>query len=162
MLHASFEYRYKVRLKAAALFTENRHSNAEISARLGVSRGTISKWHQIWLVGGESALSLGTPGRKRLLSDTDLKEIEASLLKGPKFHGYDTDFWSLTRIVDLIEKMTGIRYHPSSVWFILRNMGWSYQKPQRRAKQRDEQAILSWKDEQWPRIKKGRKKQAQD
>ena len=54
----------------------------------------------------------------------------------------------------------GVEYRPSTVWHILRAMGWSCQKPERRARERDEQAIATWRQQDWPRIKKRRKKRA--
>jgi transposase len=48
----------------------------------------------------------------------------------------------------------GVEYHPGHVWKILRGMAWSCQKPERRARERDEDAIRRWRQEDWPRIKK--------
>jgi transposase len=151
-----------MRLKAAALFAEGGYSNAEIAHRLGVSRPTISHWYQAWIKGGEAALKIGTPGLPSRLSDEQWQEIQDALAQGPAAHGYDTEFWTLERIADLIEKMTGIKYHHCYVWELLTKLGWSYQKPERAAKQRDEEAIARWKVEHWPRIKRGRRKQAPD
>jgi hypothetical protein len=40
---------------------------------------------------------------------------------------------------------------------LLRNrLGWTVQRPQRQAKERDEEAIQHWVAYEWPRIKKGR------
>lgn len=158
MKHASFEYRQKVRLKAASLFAEDRYSNAEIAHKLGVARSTVSHWFQAWKRDGEAGLAIGTPGRSALLSDEQWQDIQNALLEGPAAHGYDTELWTLERIADLIDKKTGIKYHPGYVWEILKKLGWSYQKPERVAKQRDEEAIARWKRERWPVIKKGRKK----
>ncbi len=53
-----------------------------------------------------------------------------------------------------------VRYKPSGVWHVLRGMGWSCQKPERRARERNEQAIATWRHEDWPHIKKRPKKRA--
>jgi transposase len=76
------------------------------------------------------------------------------LLQGPRRHGYRTELWTLARVADLIAAKFGVRYHPSAVWHILRAMGWSCQKPERRARERDELAIQRWRQDDWPRIKK--------
>lgn len=159
MIHASLEYKQRVRFKAASLFADGRHSNSEIAHLLGVSRQSISHWHQAWLKGGEAALVIQTPGQKPLVSDEQWQEIQDALIKGPAAHGYDTEFWTLERIADLIEKMTGVKYHYCYVWELLTKLGWSHQKPERAAKQRDEEAIARWKVERWPQIKRGLKKQ---
>jgi transposase len=133
-------------------------SHAEIARRLGVARQSVCRWHKAWLEGGEAGLKVGTPGQQSRLSDNEWQEIQDALLEGPKAYGYDTEFWTLERIADLIEKMTGVRYHHCYVWELLRKLGWSHQKPEKIAKQRDEEAIARWKIERWPQIKRGHKK----
>ena len=48
----------------------------------------------------------------------------------------------------------GIRFHPSGVWYVMRWMGWSSQKPTRQAIQLDDAAIEDWIETDWPRIRK--------
>jgi Winged helix-turn helix len=51
----------------------------------------------------------------------------------------------------------GIIYHPSHVSRLLQAIRWSQQKPVRRARQRDETAIMRWQEETWPALEKGHK-----
>jgi transposase len=60
-------------------------------------------------------------------------------------------------VTELIEDRYGVSYHPGNVRKLLRQMGFSPQKPVKRATQRDEAAIEKWKNEEWPRIKKRRR-----
>ena len=76
------------------------------------------------------------------------------LLKGATAHGFSTDLWTLPRVAEIIARTFGVRYHPAHVWKILRGEGWSCQKPERRARERDEAAIQRWRTERWPHIKK--------
>jgi len=76
------------------------------------------------------------------------------LLKGPKANGYKTDLWTLRRIAQVIEKHFGESYGFSGVWYLLSRIGWSCQKPERRAGERNDQAIAVWKKRGWPHIKK--------
>lgn len=85
------------------------------------------------------------------------QDIERALLEGPRAHGFDSDLWTLERIAGLIYKMTGVSYHPNSLWELLRRLGWSCQRPHRLAKERNEEEIARWKKEEWPRIKRGHK-----
>jgi transposase len=80
--------------------------------------------------------------------------LKATLLRGPRAAGFRTDLWTLSRVAQVIESHYGVKYHPGHVWRILRNMGWSPQKPERRARERDEEAIERWREEEWPRIEK--------
>jgi transposase len=76
------------------------------------------------------------------------------LLKGAMAHGYQTELWTTSRIAEVIERTFGVRYDRDHVGRILRGMGFSCQKPDRRALERDEERIARWKSEEWPRIKK--------
>ena len=76
--------------------------------------------------------------------------------KGPEAFGFDTELWTLARIAAVIEQLTGVRYHPGHVWRLLRRLGWSPQRPARRATERDEAEIARWRAQEWPRIKGGR------
>jgi transposase len=62
--------------------------------------------------------------------------------------------WTLQRVAEVIEAETGIAYHPGHVWRLLRQMGWSRQRPARRAIERDDEAIANWVKNDWPRVKK--------
>ena len=75
-------------------------------------------------------------------------------MRGPGAYGYGTDLWTLPRIAQVIEQKTGVHYHPGHVWKLLRQMGWSIQKPATQAKERDETAIKRWKRATWSRLKK--------
>jgi transposase len=97
-----------------------------------------------------------TPGRPPRLSAAQRWTLVKRLGQGPLQAGYRTDVWTLGRIAALIQHEFGIRYHPSHVWKVLTALGWSCQKPERRAVERDEAAIARWTREARPRIKKRR------
>ena len=89
-----------------------------------------------------------------------MEEGLSVLLKGPLAAGFATDLWTLARVAEVIDREFGVRYHPGHVWYILRDMGWSCQKPERRARERDEAAIEQWHAEEWPEAKKRRETKA--
>ena len=150
----------QVRLQAAVMFDQG-VQQAEVVRALGVSRSAVSKWHTAWREGGREALEARpNTGRPSRLTDAQLDQLEDELLKGPRAHGYETELWTLARIGKLITKLFGVRYHNSHVWLLMTKLGWSCQKPARRAKQRDEEAIESWRKVRWPKIKKGHSGQA--
>jgi len=98
----------------------------------------------------------GRAGRRPRLSAAELDAVDQALRKGPEVFGFDTDLWTLDRIAAVIQRLTGVRFHPGHVWYLLRGLGWSLQRPARRASERDEAAIARWRAEEWPRIKGGR------
>jgi transposase len=144
------------RLRAAELFAKGR-SQAEVANELGVSRQSVHVWHTRWKVDGTEGLrSRGPTGPDPKLSAAQLAEVEQALLQGARTNGFDTDLWTLERVAVVITQLTGVRHHPGHVWSILRHrLGWTLQRPERRASERDEEAIARWVQQEWPRIKKG-------
>jgi transposase len=107
--------------------------------------------------GGPKALSAKpVPGRPPKLDTAQRRRIARWLLQGPIRHGYETQLWTLDRVSAVIERQLGVSYHPGHVWRILLSLGWSCQKPESRARERDEKAIARWRQVDWPRIKKSR------
>lgn len=149
--HAEMEKRRK---QAGKLFAKD-HSAPEVARRLGVARQVAYRWKQAWLKGGSAALaSKGPAGRKAKLTAEQTDEVTGALLAGPAAHGYKTALWTLPRVADLIEDLTGVHYHPGHVWRLLGASGFSCQRPERRAVERDEKAIRNWKRVVWPALKK--------
>lgn len=56
----------------------------------------------------------------------------------------------------MIERHYGVRYHVDHIPKMMASLGWSCQKPEKRAIERDEDAIAAWIKKGWPRIKKSR------
>nr|WP_190814983.1 winged helix-turn-helix domain-containing protein [Saccharopolyspora pogona] len=144
-------------MRAAEMFDRGERQ-AEVASELGVSAQAVSRWYRLWSDGGREALAgAGCAGRMRELSDEQLAEVEAELTKGPLANGFATGMWTLARVSEVIERVTGVRYSVTQTWTILRErLGWSRQRPARRAAERDEEAIEEWIKTEWPRIKTSR------
>ena len=143
------------RLQGGRLFGQGK-TRAQVARELGVSRMSAGRWYQVWVQEGVEGLrGPGRTGRRPRLDESQLQQLEAALLAGPAAQGYRTQLWTLPRIARLIQKLFGIRYHPGHVWKILRRMGWSVQRPERQAKERDEEAIAGWHKRRWPQRKRG-------
>jgi len=129
---------------------------AEVARRVGTSDVSVCRWHQALSAGGSAALSAKpVPGRPRKLPEAECQRLLELLLKGAMAYGFANELWTLKRIAAVIRREFGVKYHPNHVWRLLRHSGWSCQVPERRAVQRDEQAIVRWKRYRWPHIKKG-------
>jgi transposase len=94
------------------------------------------------------------------LSAEQISQLEHGLQRGPQALGYETSLWTANRVAHLIEQESGVSYHPGHVWKILRQLGWSCQRPAGRALERDEKAIERWQKERWPELKKRPKSRA--
>jgi transposase len=143
------------RMRAAELFEQD-VIPAEIARQVGVGHQTVSEWRIIWREGGRDALrAAGRAGRLPKLTREHLVDVEAALAQGPEANGYATDLWTLARVAEVIERVSGVSYHPHHVWRILREqLGWSWQRPARRAKERNDEAIHQWVKQRWPAVKK--------
>ncbi len=142
------------RMRAVRLF-EKGETQSAVARRLEVSRTTAMRWAQAWEGQGREGLrAAGRAGRLPRLSEEQLQQVEEVLLGGPRGAGYRTEYWTLSRVAEVIEQLTGVRYHPGHVWRVLRKMGWSRQKPTTRARERDEVAIERWVKKTWPAVKK--------
>ena len=131
----------------------------QTARQVGASPAAVTQWRQAYENHGEKALQAHSPpGRASNLSARQKKTLERLLLKGARKNGYTTELWTLARVVEAIHKRFGVHYDTSSVWHILKGMGWSCQKPERRARERDEATIERWRKKDWPRIKKSPKK----
>jgi transposase len=140
------------RKRAAQLFRQGK-SQADVVRELEVSRQSVSRWHADWAAGGAEALrAAGRAGRLPQLDSSDLRRVERQLQKGPLANGYPTDMWTIQRVGEVIEAVTGVAYHPGHVWRILRQMGWSRQRPARRAIERNDEAIAKWVKHDWPLV----------
>ena len=115
---------------------------------------SVGRWRKACRV--EALKVKPEPGRPLKLSRAKRRRIGGLLQKGAVHHGFATELWTLARVAEVIESHFGVSYHPSQVWRILLSLGWSCQKPESRARERDEEAIARWRRVDWPRIKKRR------
>jgi transposase len=128
-------------------------TQAEVAREMDVSRQTVSMWErarqadpQAWRRG-----SLGRPGG---LTDAEQSRLAKALLAGAVAAGFPTELWTLARVAQLIEREFDRTYSTVHVWRLLKQLGFSSQRPVGRAIQRDEAAILEWKQKRWPQLKK--------
>ena len=138
------------RLRAWALHQAG-WSGRAIARALGVTPGAVSQWLKRAREGGAQALvHRMPPGRVSRLSAEQKAELVYLLEQGAEAHGFPGNVWTTKRVASLIKHAFGVRYHPAHMSRLLREIGWSVQKPLRRATQRNEAAITQWWPERWP------------
>lgn len=142
------------RIRAIRLLEEG-NPPVEVARAVGVDRRSVRRWNAAYRKGGEEAIKRQpTPGRPQKLTEKQKSRLAKALLKGAQASGFPTDLWTCPRVARLIEKQFGVRYHVDHIGRLLHGMGFSPQKPRRRAIERDEKEIRRWIKEEWPRIKK--------
>ena len=148
------DWREARRLRAWELKQQGWKQN-KIAEALGVTPGAVSQWlNRAESKGVEALYSRKAGGPKPRLSDEQLAELPALLAKGAEAYGFRGDVWTRPRVAEVIKREFRVAYTPQHVGNLLRKIGWSRQKPDQRASQRDEAAIEQWREEKWPELKK--------
>src|ERR1700757_5268720 len=145
--------RERVRLAAAEMI-EAGAGDREIARHFRVSRMSVNRWRRGLAAGGREALaSKGAAGARCKLTPAQVAELEQVLDSGPAAAGYADQCWTLARIADQVWRRFAVEYTLAGMDVLLHRLGWSVQFPARRAAERDEMAIATWREETWPVIK---------
>jgi transposase len=127
---------------------------AEAAHAVGVARQTAYTWKARLDEGGIDALRSMARGRPAQLDSSQIEGLRVALLQGALAHGFGTELWTLKRVRVLIERVYGVTFSEVHVWRLLGAMGFSSQKPERRAIERNDAAVQEWKRKTWPALKK--------
>lgn len=142
------------RLRAVPYFKRG-WSLRRIGVKLGVSPIAVHQWKAAWRKRGRAGLTAGRYGPVPLLSPNREQVVSRKILQGAEAHGFSGDFWTLSRLTRAVQNWTGVAYRERSVWHVLHRLGFSCQKPVKRALERDEKAVRQWLSTTWPEVKKG-------
>jgi transposase len=130
-------------------------SQAQVAHRLGVRTNSVWRWYQAYRKGGKGALrARPVPGRNCRLNSEQKEDLTERLLQGARASGFQSDLWTCPRIALLIRRCYGVSYHVDSLPRFLQALGFSCQRPQKQAAERDEELVAQWVKQDWRRIKK--------
>lgn len=143
------------RRRRAIEMLEQGSAPVEVAGALDVDRRSVRRWKAAVAHQGASAIKArAASGRPPKLNARQKSRLESLLLKGAQAAGFPTELWTCSRVARLIRSRFGIVYHEDHVGRLLHGLGWSPQRPQRRAAERDEALIGQWVKASWPAIKK--------
>ncbi len=133
-------------------------AQVDVARKYGVSAASVSRWNKLLKKRGKKALRRTNPrGKQAALNEAQARALERILLRGAQAYGYEADVWTLPRLSEVVKKEFGVKLDQSNVRRMLVRRGFSWQKPARRANERNEAAIKRWVKDEWPKIaKKGR------
>ena len=144
------------RLYAQQLLATGEVSPKAIAETVGVSESTVRTWKQRLRERG-SLQATRAAGPSARLSPEQRTQLGDVLRTGPLAFGYPDDRWTASRVREVIGVLFNVWYHADHVRKLLHQLGFSPQKPERRALERDEQAIQTWVEQTLPELeKKGR------
>ena len=128
----------------------------EVARIVHASSSSVKRWKDALEASGWEGLEAKAHlGPSRQLTAAQKQQLVELLERGPLAAGYRTEQWTCPRVAHVIQDHFGVTYHADHVRHILHEVGWTYQRPEQRARERDERAIRQWRKREWPRIKKG-------
>jgi transposase len=143
------------RAEGVRLLQAGEMTQVQMAQHLGVTEAAVSKWKKKLYEEGEEALRpRQASGRPPKLGREEKQSLLEILEEGAMANGFPTEQWTQARVKQVIERELGVSYHQNYISALLHELGWSVQKPDPRAIERDEELIQAWLDKDWPRIKK--------
>src|SRR5215469_13201213 len=140
------------RRRRAVELVEQGESPTVVARILGVRPASLHRWRRM----AQKPHGLDArpaPGPTPRLSNYHLRKLERFLRQGAKKHGWPNDLWTAGRVARLIEQRFGISFHPEHVRKILKQrLGWTSQKPKRKARERNDKEVERWLGDELPRI----------
>jgi transposase len=129
----------------------------EVADALGVTKVAVSQWMAAVREHGDVGL-LARPhkGAMPRLRPDQLRLVPEFLSHGAEAYGFRGEVWTCARVAEVIRREFSVTYHKDHVSRLLKALRWTPQKPAERAAQRDEQAVVGWREERWPELKKKR------
>ena len=129
---------------------------AVVAARVGAPRQTVYRWREVLFTGGgiDALRQMSKGGRPARLDAQQHEQLRVALLAGPQASGFGTELWTIKRVSQVVQRRFGVRYSDVHIWRLLGQLGFSSQKPERQAKERDAAAVARWRRRTWPELKK--------
>jgi transposase len=151
----SGEYNERKRRRAIELVFKHKRTQIEAAREVKSALRTVQRWVSLYRKYGDAGLkSRKATGRPKKLTASQLKKLERILLKGATKAGFANDLWTSKRVLGVLEREFGVVFHHNHVPKLLVSMGWSAQRPQREAAEKDQKKIDEWVRRDWKRIKK--------
>ncbi|MFN9602154.1 MAG: winged helix-turn-helix domain-containing protein [Pirellulaceae bacterium] len=145
------------RLRAFALFKKGL-TPTQVAEQIGVTRQTAQRWKGLIRDGGKKALnSIPQHVPTCRLTEEQQADLSKIIQSGATAAGFSTDLWTTKRLAEVVRKRFKIKYHPDHLGRLLHQLGFSCQKPAKKAREQRPEEANQWRRQSWPRVKKGAK-----
>jgi len=150
---------FDIRVRAVKAYFNNM-SVASIAEAYQIHRSTVHRWIARYKNEASENGLVRKPvsGRPRKLESFDEFDLRSIVLKPASDFGFETDFWTCGRLLQVIRKKYKIEISKWTIWRRLREAGLTYQKPERKYFEADEVKRQNWIDKELPKILKTVKK----
>jgi transposase len=128
---------------------------SDVASTVGCTPLSVRRWRDAYQAGGDAALTAQPHlGPRPKLGDSQRQQLLKLLLAGPRAAGYRTQLWTCRRVAEVVQRHFGVSYHEDHLGRLMHGLGWTPQKPERRARERRESEIGRWRNQAWPQVKK--------
>jgi len=133
----------------------------DIAEMLGLHRGSVSRWITNYRRDGAKGLrSRKSSGRPKKIDCIEfIPKLKKVISRPATAFGFENSLWNCSRVQEVITQELGYKISITTVWRSLKDIGLSYQKPERRALEQDPKLRKIWIDQTWPALRKKAKKQ---
>ena len=139
-----------------------KHSASEIARLLQVHRSSVHSWIQNWNEHKKEGLYEGhRSGRPSALNEKNKEQLRDIVDSGPVAYGLQTGVWTSPIVAQIIEDEFSVHYHPGHVRKLLKEMGFSVQRPTTKLMQADPKRQNKWTRYTYPNLKKKLRKKVQ-
>lgn len=146
---------YEVRVRAVQAVLSGQRM-VHVAQAYQVDYSTLYRWRERYHDGKKfSGLKRKEgSGRRRILTFDEFKQLIEMVLEPASEFGYETDFWTCRRLMQVIRQEFGISLSQPTMWRMLRDAGLTYQKPERQYFQANERVRRRWLRYEAPKIRK--------
>ena len=133
---------------------------ADVAKAYQTDRSTVHRWVMRYKTqnGNKGLLRQPVTGRPSILCKISDRQLLSIVLKPASSFGYETDFWTCPRLCSVIKQKFKIKLSRWTVWRWLRGAGLTYQKPERKYFEADEEKRQKWLKKELPKIRRAVKK----
>jgi transposase len=144
-----------VRMRAVRAIVDEGMTINEVAQAYGTDRSTIYRWLGRFATKGETGLERRpASGRPRMLTNLDSDALVDIVLTPATEFGYETDFWTTRRLIQVIWSQFRVVISKRTVLRRLHEAGLTYQKPEREYFQLSEEERAEWRRTVLPKIRR--------
>ena len=146
---------YDIRVRAIRAVLEEQLSVTVVAQAYGTDRSTIHRWLSRFDTQGEAGLvRRPVSGRPRKVGRLDTDALRKIVLAPASDYGYETDFWTTRRLIQVISSEFRVALSKQTVLRRLHEAGLTYQKPEREYFELSEEERQEWVRTEVPRIRR--------
>lgn len=148
-----------VRVRAVKAVVEDDLTVTDVARAYGIDRSTIHRWLARFHYEGDGGLRRrDVPGRPRKLTELDAAGLKDIVLAPASEFGYETDFWTTRRLIQIVQSRFGIAISKQTMMRRLHEAGLTYQKPEKQYFEMSEEERQDWRRHELPKIRRAVRK----